>query len=98
MRQMLLGIKQRNKLANNHIFIGRKWWQKIRCSDEPVYIEPYCNFERSRHIWTMGAFSYSHSTLPVTAKVGRYCSIASDLWAMENQHPDRSIYIITHNL
>ncbi|RQW61690.1 CatB-related O-acetyltransferase [Vibrio viridaestus] len=87
MRKLILSINQRKQLSLNNITVKRKWWKKLRCGDKPIEIEPYCNFERSSTVWEMGAFSYSHSALPVDATVGRYCSIASDLWVMEHQHP-----------
>src|SRR5690606_7152632 len=54
---------------------------------EGIVIEPYCAFLVGRNIWEMGAFSYSWSTLPITTKVGRYCSIATDIKVMGLRHP-----------
>lgn len=35
----------------------------------------------------LGAFSYSHSVLPLDARVGRFCSIAPNVTQMGDRHP-----------
>lgn len=86
-REFYLTVKQRRWLADNHVVITRKWWKRLKCGVEPIRIEPYCSFEENRHLWTMGSFSYCHSNLPAGSTVGRYCSIAINLWVMGLQHP-----------
>lgn len=74
-------------MKDNQILVKRKWYDKIRVSSAPIKIEPHCDFGNSKTLWTMGSFSYSHSQLPATATVGRYCSIAFGLCIMGVQHP-----------
>ncbi|WP_224972674.1 CatB-related O-acetyltransferase [Acinetobacter oleivorans] len=54
---------------------------------EKVEIEPFCAFLVGNNIWSMGAFSYSWSLLPITTKVGRYCSIAEGVRVLGLRHP-----------
>ena len=55
--------------------------------DHGIAIEPYTMFICSRALWSMGAFSYSQSELPPQAKVGRYCSISSQVHVFNSEHP-----------
>ena len=55
--------------------------------DPGIAIEPYTMFICSRALWSMGAFSYSQSELPLQAKVGRYCSISSQVHVFNSEHP-----------
>jgi acetyltransferase-like isoleucine patch superfamily enzyme len=50
-------------------------------------IEPYTSFIGRGDLVTMGSFSYTHSPLPATLSVGRYCSIAGGLIVFGEQHP-----------
>lgn len=50
-------------------------------------IEPYCGFYNGNRLWSMGAFSYSFSCLPLDVKVGRYCSIAGACSLLGTRHP-----------
>lgn len=54
-----------------------------------IELEPYSTFwaGSGRSLVTMGAFSYTHSFLPHSVKVGRYCSIALGLRVMGESHP-----------
>ncbi|MFC6206116.1 CatB-related O-acetyltransferase [Levilactobacillus tongjiangensis] len=52
-----------------------------------VAIEPFTTFGSGRHFFTMGAFSYSWSQLPVNTLVGRYTSIGSRVRQMGHNHP-----------
>lgn len=54
---------------------------------EAIRIEPYTMFITGGGLWSMGAFSYSQSTLPVETEVGRYCSIANAVTAFNSEHP-----------
>lgn len=75
------------ELKNAHITIKR-WFKKAYKVAEPLAIEPHTHFSISRnHLWQMGAFSYSHSPLPVDSRVGRYCSIAGGLKIIGTEHP-----------
>lgn len=52
-------------------------------------IEPYTTYwnKSAKNIVTMGAFSYTHSVLPLNFEVGRYSSIAKGLKFMGAKHP-----------
>lgn len=54
-----------------------------------IEIEPYSTYwaGSGRSLVSMGAFSYTHSFLPHSVKVGRYCSIALGLRIMGESHP-----------
>lgn len=52
-----------------------------------IKIEPYCAFLSGRNLWSMGSFSYSWSSLPINSKVGRYCSISSNVTVIGTRHP-----------
>lgn len=52
-----------------------------------IQIEPYSMFITGGRLWSMGAFSYSQSTLPAETEVGRYCSIANAVTAFNSEHP-----------
>ncbi|WP_174493998.1 CatB-related O-acetyltransferase [Acinetobacter sp. Marseille-Q1623] len=85
-------IEIKNDLLKHNIFFTRSGIERFKADDEISYqegvvIEPYCAFLVGRNIWEMGAFSYSWSTLPITTKVGRYCSIATDIKVMGLRHP-----------
>jgi acetyltransferase-like isoleucine patch superfamily enzyme len=52
-------------------------------------LEPYTTYwgVSGRNLVTMGAFSYTHSVLPLLVSVGRYTSIASGMRVMGEKHP-----------
>ena len=54
-----------------------------------VELEPYTTYwgTSARNLVTMGAFSYTHSLLPLQVSVGRYTSIASGVRVMGEKHP-----------
>lgn len=52
-----------------------------------VRIEPYTMFITGGALWSMGAFSYSQSSLPPETETGRYCSIANAVTAFNSEHP-----------
>lgn len=56
---------------------------------EDLCLEPYATYwaGSGRHLVSMGAFSYTHSRLPISAKVGRYTSIAKGVKVMGARHP-----------
>lgn len=62
-------------------------------------IEPYTGIFISNRIYNMGAYSYLWSALPLTTKIGRYCSIAPRVESMGDQHPtDRfTTNVISYN-
>jgi acetyltransferase-like isoleucine patch superfamily enzyme len=69
--------------------IGDRW----RVGD-PLLFMPDCRIEPyvSVHVGyllprALGAFTYSHSALPRSASVGRYCSIAAGVSWMADAHP-----------
>lgn len=52
-----------------------------------VRIEPYTLFITGGGLWSMGAFSYSQSSLPPETETGRYCSISNAVAAFNSEHP-----------
>lgn len=50
-------------------------------------VEGYSAFLAGNRLWEMGAFSYSWSSLPLSTKVGRYCSIANGIRILGSRHP-----------
>lgn len=50
-------------------------------------IEPYCCYINGSSLFPMGAFSFSRSPFPLSAKVGRYCSIGARVSVMGPDHP-----------
>lgn len=52
-----------------------------------IRIEPYTMFITAGGLWSMGAFSYSQSSLPLETQVGRYCSIANAVTTFNSEHP-----------
>ena len=63
-----------------------------------IEIEPYsCIYNRNYRpmpgqrqdhgLFSIGSFSYSHSGLPESVRVGRYCSISSDISIIDSAHP-----------
>lgn len=86
-QKRFLTINELLKFKNNHVTI-KKWFKKAYKIDGELGIEPHTHFSISRnHLWQMGAFSYSHSSLPVDSIVGRYCSIAGGLKIIGTEHP-----------
>ncbi|EGK7485858.1 CatB-related O-acetyltransferase [Campylobacter lari] len=85
-----------NILNENNIFFKKTKERKLRIfkkyfiyvSQELLMgggIEEYCRF--STHLHQIGSFSYTGSILPYYVKVGRYCSIASNVEMFRYQHP-----------
>ncbi|WP_286166660.1 CatB-related O-acetyltransferase [Arthrobacter sp. AQ5-05] len=52
-------------------------------------LEPYATYwaGSGRHLLSMGSFSYTHSRLPPSTRVGRYTSIAKGVKVMGAMHP-----------
>lgn len=84
-------------LREHKIFIGdrgsyERWNEKTAVSfHKDTAIEPYVGFFRGETLCTMGAFSYSHSALPIGMLIGRYCSIASGLKPIGSDHPTEAV-------
>ena len=55
--------------------------------DDDTLMEPYSAILTGNQISTIGAFSYSFSSLPPSTKIGRYCSISWDVKVMALNHP-----------
>ena len=82
----------KDDLLDHSIYFTRSGKDRFKDDDviyyqEGIAIEPYCAFLVGRSIWEMGAFSYSWSSFPTNTKVGRYCSIATDVKVMGLRHP-----------
>lgn len=52
-------------------------------------LEPYATYwaGSGRHLVSLGSFSYTHSRLPLSTRVGRYTSIAKGVKVMGARHP-----------
>lgn len=87
MRKIRLTPKLIRTFKENKISIRKGLFTNVRCSSAPVHIEPFCNFHKTKNICSMGAFSYSHSRLPLDMVIGRYCSIARGLKTFGDEHP-----------
>lgn len=86
-QKRFLTINELITLKKKHITI-KKWFKKAYKISGSLSIEPHTHFSISRnHLWEMGAFSYSHSLLPINSIVGRYCSIAGGLKVIGPEHP-----------
>ena len=69
---------------------GEEWHNSsdiISFDDQNIDIEPYTAFLRGNNIFSMGSFSYTWSQLPITTRIGRYCSIASGVGILGTRHP-----------
>ncbi|MCL1889839.1 MAG: CatB-related O-acetyltransferase [Desulfovibrionaceae bacterium] len=54
---------------------------------EDIRLEPFSLFITDGSLWSMGAFSYSQSTLPPETRSGRYCSFAHAISVFQSEHP-----------
>ncbi|WP_019867606.1 CatB-related O-acetyltransferase [Methylovulum miyakonense] len=93
MTTILLDEPKLNWLAENRIYFQYltntsrlKAAQELRWPPH-VQIEPYVAYLTGHHVWSMGSFSYSWSSLPMDIKIGRYCSIATGVKVMGVNHP-----------
>jgi hypothetical protein len=60
--------------------------QKLYISENTI-VEPYSAVLSGVTIPTIGAFSYTWSSLPCEQKIGRYCSIAANVSNLSTRHP-----------
>ncbi|HIF9188418.1 CatB-related O-acetyltransferase [Photobacterium damselae] len=87
-RKVLLSLKSRKKLKENGISLPkRSLFTRFKLPTEKIVIEQNCRVFKGHNLWSMGAFSYSHSQLPINISVGRYCSIANNVKTMGVNHP-----------
>ncbi|MCE7577969.1 CatB-related O-acetyltransferase [Aliivibrio fischeri] len=88
MKKVVMGLRLRKSLRKHNIQYSPSipLWKKIRIHDD-LCIEPLTAFNAGKNFWSMGAFSYSASSLPSQTKVGRYCSISSNVTILGQQHP-----------
>jgi acetyltransferase-like isoleucine patch superfamily enzyme len=82
----------KSALASGKVYFTVRGEHRIKDDDDVVFInsceiEPYTGFLSGSSLWSMGAFSYSWSSLPVESVVGRYCSIARGLKILGARHP-----------
>lgn len=79
-QEIFFSVYRQEGLADNHFLT----------IDEEFYMESNClytvdSFDKS--LPTMGMYSYSASLFPARTRIGRYCSIASNVKIMSSQHP-----------
>lgn len=82
----------RERLSAAKIFFTPSGMDRLKDQDiisfsDDCEIEPYAAFLGGNNLFSMGAFSYSWSQLPLNASVGRYCSIAKGLKILGVRHP-----------
>lgn len=82
----------RDSFLKGNIYFSVNGTERLGAGDSINYIpgvevEPYCGFLVGNNVWSMGAFSYSWSSLPLNTKVGRYCSIARGVTVLGKRHP-----------
>ncbi|MDD2724649.1 MAG: CatB-related O-acetyltransferase [Methylovulum sp.] len=118
MTVIVLDEAKLNWLAAKHIYFYRSGTrpninQKLSWLPN-VEVEPYVAYlhvevRPDAHLggyalWPMGAFSYSFSFLPTDTKVGRYCSIATGVKVIGENHPLNRLssspftYDLTHKI
>lgn len=87
-RKKFLSLSIRKQLRQNNITLPKKsLLTRFRLPQEKITIEENCHFKHGYYLWSMGAFSYSHSQLLSNTQVGRYCSIANNVKLMGAEHP-----------
>jgi len=60
---------------------------RLECHPE-AEVEGYSSISKGNTLpRRLGAFSYSHSPLPLDTEIGRYCSIAQGVQVMGDRHP-----------
>jgi acetyltransferase-like isoleucine patch superfamily enzyme len=84
----LLDVLRAHRIA--HRWGGGERWragENLHMADD-CELEPYCHI-LSGHVLParMGAFSYSHSMLLPSLRMGRYCSIGGGVEFLQSQHP-----------
>lgn len=90
-------ISSSNDRVLNHLDQNRvslKWKEtKLRqlpstlVVDSEDLIEPYTGFYEGANLCTMGSFSYSHSSVVPSMKIGRYCAISWGMRITGPKHP-----------
>ena len=61
--------------------------QAVLRFEPEIAIEPFSLFVCAGVLWSMGAFSYSQSSLPAQTRVGRYSSFANAINVFNSEHP-----------
>lgn len=78
----------RNELKKNGISLPKySFLTRFKLAENKVRLEENCRLFKGNQLWSIGAFSYSHSSLATTVSVGRYCSIGSNVTLMGAEHP-----------
>ncbi|WP_269374140.1 CatB-related O-acetyltransferase [Shewanella colwelliana] len=87
-QRISIGYRIRKQLAALSIQIPKSihYWKRIKV-DPNIKIEQNSAFIKGKVLHSMGAYSYSRSSLPQNTIVGRYCSIARNVTSLGFQHP-----------
>ncbi|MDJ0386992.1 CatB-related O-acetyltransferase [Roseomonas sp. E05] len=80
-------LRDRRVFFENKLEVRRLRPGQIIHFKDDTEVEPHTGFLSGNALCEMGAFSYSWSHLPPGLRVGRYCSIASDLSIPRPRHP-----------
>ena len=91
MTQVRLNDKQFNRLITGKIYIKPDGKSRLNVGDI-LNIDSGCQLESplfiaGSNLYSMGAFSYSHSKMPTDIRIGRYTSIAPQVRIFKPNHP-----------
>lgn len=92
-KKVPVSLELKECLIKNRFFTGLGKYQRIVAMKdwlligENVYVEKYSSILEGSHIYTIGAFSYCRSNLPVNTIIGRYTSISVDCRRLGLNHP-----------
>lgn len=86
--EKLLNFFEENRVTFERWTTGRRFKSGDRILvPSTLELEPYTSFDVGNKLCDMGSYTYSTSSLPTYAQVGRYCSIAPNVNMMGFQHP-----------
>ncbi|CAM4029085.1 CatB-related O-acetyltransferase [Shewanella aquimarina] len=87
-QKVSMGFRVRKQFAKLNIRIPKAvfYWKTLKL-DPAIKIEQNTAFIKGKILHSMGAYSYTRSSLPRNTIVGRYCSIARSVTSLGVQHP-----------
>jgi acetyltransferase-like isoleucine patch superfamily enzyme len=85
-RFFFIGVFLKFKKNNIKIKLKHVFFKRLKVI-KGIKIEENSSFLIGNHFWEMGSYSYSHSRLPRSSRVGRYCCIARGVSTLGDQHP-----------
>lgn len=86
--EKLLNYFEENRITFERWTTGRRFKPGDRIIvPSTLKLEQYTSFDVGNKLCDMGSYTYSTSSLPTYAQIGRYCSIAPNVKMMGFQHP-----------